>query len=380
MTTVQVALSTLLLVVTMLFVRSLWSATRIYPGFDLDRVVTVEFDLRSEQLTETQVEERHRSALARMEDMPQITAASGAVIIPLSMDSRVTSLEVNVSGADPLRTEVNNNSILPRYFQTMGVPRLAGRDFTEQDRQIHPTAVIVNETFAKRIFPGSSVLGRQIRYPRPPHEAAEPWAEIVGVVADTKYLTLGEAPSPLVYWPAQPGSRDLTLHVRTDGDSASLARRLTGAFQNSSTRVRPLRSVMAIALFPAQAAAVLLAGLGLVGWALTMAGLYGVVGFSVTRRIPEIGVRVALGATPAAILQLVMREGLMIVGIGLVIGLTLAAWIAPSLGMLLSGVNPHDLLSFTIPAVVLLLTALAAAYSPALRGARVQPMQALRTE
>ncbi len=191
-----------------------------------------------------------------------------------------TSLEVNAGGAEPLRTKVNNNSILPRYFRVMGVPRLAGRDFAEQDRQIHATAVIVNETFAKRMFPGSSALGRHVRRPRPSHEGAEPWAEIVGVVADTKYLTLGEVPSPLVYWPAQPGSRDLMLHVRTDGDPASLARSLAGVFQSSSVRAQPLRSVMAIALFPAQAAAVLLAALGLVGWALTMAGLYGVVGYS----------------------------------------------------------------------------------------------------
>jgi hypothetical protein len=296
------------------------------------------------------------------------------------MESRVTSLEVITGGAELQRTKVNNNSILPQYFRVMGVSRLEGRDFVEKDRQIHATAVIVNETFAKRIFPGSSALGRQVRRPRPSHEPAEPWAEIVGVVADSRYLTLGEAPAPLVYWPARPGSRDVTLHVRTDAGSTSLARRLSGVFQSSSARVRPLRSVMAIALFPAQAAAALLAALGLVGWALTIAGLYGVVGYSVTRRIPEIGVRVALGATPAGILRLVMREGVTIVAIGLTIGLTVAALMAPNLAMLLSGVDPHDLVSFIIPAAALLLTAIAASYGPALRGARIQPMQALRTE
>ena len=102
------------------------------------------------------------------------------------------SLEVNASAAEPLRTKVNNNSVLPQYFRVMGVPRLGGRDFTQKDRQIHATAVIVNETFAKRIFPGSSALGRQVRRPRRSHEAPEPWAEIVGVVADSRYLTLGE--------------------------------------------------------------------------------------------------------------------------------------------------------------------------------------------
>lgn len=379
-TTAQVALSTVLLVATMLFVRSLWSATQIHPGFDLDRVATVEVDLRSELLTEAQVEERQQSILARIEDMPQVTAVSGAAIVPLTLNSMVTSLQVDAGSSEPLRARVNNNSILPEYFRVMGIARLAGRDFEEKDRRIQSTVVIVNETFAKRMFPGGSALGRQIRRPRPTYEPAEPWAQIIGVVADSRYATLGELPEPLVYWPAKPGSRDLTLHVRTAGDAASLARQLSGAFQGSSARVRPLRSVMAIALFPAQAAAVLLAALGLIGWVLTIAGLYGVVGYSVTRRIPEIGVRVALGATPGKILRLVMSEGITIVAIGLTLGLTVAAVAAPALAILLSGVNPHDLVSFTLPAAALLLTTIAAAYGPALRGARVQPMQALRTE
>lgn len=143
---------------------------------------------------------------------------------------------------------------------------------------------------------------------------------------------------------------------------------------------QPLRSVMAIALFPAQAAVVLLAALGVVGWALTIAGLYGVVGYSVTRRIPEIGVRIALGATRGRILGLIMREGVTITAVGLGIGLMAAALLAPSLAMLLSGIDPHDPLSFGLPAGMLLLTALAAAYGPALKGAKTPPMQALRNE
>jgi ABC-type antimicrobial peptide transport system permease subunit len=199
-------------------------------------------------------------------------------------------------------------------------------------------------------------------------------------VADTRYLTLGEEPLPLVYWPAKSGVRNLTIHVRTEGDAAGLAKQLPAVLAGINARVRPLRSVMAIALFPAQAAAVLLAALGLVGWALTIAGLYGVVGYSVTRRIPEIGVRVALGATPTSILRLLTREGVTIVGVGLVLGMCLAAAASPALAMLLSGVNPHDIASFAIPAGVLSLTALAAALGPALRGTKIPPMQALRTE
>jgi predicted permease len=364
----------------MLFLRSLWTATQVHPGFDLDKVVTVDLDMHSEKLTEAQVDERQRSALTRIQNMPRVVAVSGAAIVPLSMDSMVSSLEVHAGSGDPVRIKVSNNSILPEYFRVTGIPRLAGRDLVENDRKVQTTAVMVNETFARRMFPNGSAVGRQLRRPRPAFDAADPWAEIVGVVADSKYMTLGEEPAPHVYWPAKIGTRNLTLHVRTDGDAASMAKQLSAAFYRTSARVRPLRSVMAIALFPAQAAAVLLAALGLVGWALTIAGIYGVVGYSVTRRIPEIGVRVALGATRAGILRLVVREGVTIVVIGLFVGLTAAALLSPALGMLLSGINPHDALSFAVPAAVLLVTAIAAAYGPALRGANVQPTQALRSE
>jgi len=185
---------------------------------------------------------------------------------------------------------------------------------------------------------------------------------------------------PLVYWPAKPDMGRLTIHVRSEGDAPNLAKLVSGALRTSNARVRPLRAVMAVALFPAQAAALLLASLGFVGWALTIAGLYGVVTYSVNRRIPEIGVRIALGATPAAILKLTIREGVAIVAAGLALGLGLSALSSPVLSMLLSGVDPHDRASFAAPAVVLLLTAIAAAYGPARKGTRIPPMDALRTD
>jgi predicted permease len=380
LTTGQVALSTVLLVTTMLFLRSLWNAAQVHPGFDLDRVVTVELDTRSAQLADGQVDQRQSMALTRLRGLAQVTAVSGADIIPLSMNTNVTSLEVDAGNTEPLRVKVNNNWILPEYFRVMGIPHLAGREFLEKDRQLQAAAVIVNETFARKLFPAGGALGKRVRRPRSSRETAEPWAEIVGVVADSRYLTLGEEPAPLVYWPAGPGVRNLAIHVRTEGDAARLAKQLPDVLQGTNARVRPLRAVMAIALFPAQAAAVLLAALGLVAWVLTVAGLYGVVAYSVTRRIPEIGVRVALGATPKAILRLVMREGVTVAAVGLVPGLGLSVAVSPALTMLLSGVNPHDLASFVVPGLVLLLTAIVAAYGPALRGANVAPTQALRAE
>lgn len=176
----------------------------------------------------------------------------------------------------------------------------------------------------------------------------------------------------------------MKIHVRTETDAAALARALpdvlSGVDSRVPTRVRPLRSVMSVALFPAQASAVVLAAPGLVGWALTVAGLYGLVAYTVTRRIPEIGVRMALGASPSNVMRLLLRDGLAITFVGLAAGLVLAALVTPLLSMFLAGVQPRDLTSFALVAVASVITALAASYGPARRGMRLSPADALRNE
>lgn len=379
---VQVAVSTVLLVATTLFVRSLWIASRIDPGFDLDRVAIVETDTRSQQLSEAEAAAYRRTAISRLKSLPNVTAVSGAIVVPLSMNSIVNSLLVDRGGKD-LPVTVNTNWILPDYFRVMGIPLRAGRDFGDVDRLVKPRVAIVNETFARSLFPGRGAMGQRVRLPVPSGNP-EPWAEIVAVVADSRYLTLGEETRPQIYWPLGPSAGDLTIHVRTETDARALARLLPdvlrGVDSRLPVRVRPLRSVMSVALFPAQASAVALAALGLVGWALTVAGLYGVVAYTVTRRIPEIGVRVALGAPPFSVMRLLLRDGLVLTFAGLTAGLVLAALVTPFLGMFLAGVPPHDLTSFALVAAVLAVTALAASYGPARRGMRLSPTDALRNE
>jgi putative ABC transport system permease protein len=203
-------------------------------------------------------------------------------------------------------------------------------------------------------------------------------------VADSHYLTLGEEIRPQVYWPLGPGAGKITIHVRAARDAGSLARVLpevlAGLDSRVGVRVRPLHAVMAVALFPAQAAAFLLAALGLVAWALTVAGLYGLVSYTVTRRIPEIGVRVALGASPSNVMRLLLRDGLAITIAGVSVGLIIASLVTPFLSMFLAGVPPRDVTSFSLVASVLVLTALAASFGPARRGMRLPPADALRNE
>jgi predicted permease len=381
--TVQVAISTLLLVATTLFVRSLWVASRIDPGFDIAQVVTVEADTRSRQLTPAETDAFYRAAIVRLKGAPNVSAVSGGAVVPLSLDVVVHSLQVE-RGGEFQKMQVNSNWILPDYFRVMGIPLRSGRDLGQSDAQSKSRAVIVNETFARRVFPGRSALGQRVRRPVPKEQQGEPWAEIVGVVADSRYMTLGEETSPQVYWPFGPQLGKITLHVRTEGDAGALAAvlqdGLAGVDPRVRLRVRPLQAVMAVALFPAQAAAVVLAALGLVGWALTVAGVYGLVAYTVTRRIPEIGVRVALGAPPSSVMRLLLRDGLTIAGVGVAAGLIVAAWTTPFLSALLAGVSPRDGTSFGLVAAALVLTALAASYGPARRGIRLSPTEALRSE
>jgi hypothetical protein len=298
------------------------------------------------------------------------------------MDSIVTGLLVE-EGSRQQTVTVNSNWILPDYFRVMGIPLRAGHEFSDRDRQPKPRSAIVNETFARRLFPGRSALGRRVRRPTSQSDP-EPWAEIVAVVADSRYLTLGEETRPQVYWPFSPVGGNLIIHVRTEGDTKALAHALPEVLATVDsrvpTRVRPLRSVMAVALFPAQAAAVVLAGLGLAGWALTIAGLYGLVAYTVTRRTAEIGLRVALGATPWDVMRLLLREGLGITLAGLAAGLVLAAVVSPLLGMFLAGVQPRDPLSFALVGAVVTVTALIANIGPARRGMQLSPTQALRRD
>jgi hypothetical protein len=298
------------------------------------------------------------------------------------MASMVSSLLVDAGSKEQIVT-VNSNWILPDYFRVMGIALRAGREFREPDRQALPHAAIVNETFARRVFPGHSALGQRVRRPTS-KGSPEPWAEIVAVVADSRYLTLGEDIQPQVYWPFKPDAADMTIHVRTERDPAALTRVIPGVLSDVDsrvgTRVRPLRSVMAVALFPAQAAAFVLAALGLVGWALTVTGLYGLVAYTMTRRIPELGVRVALGATPWSVLRLLLRDGLAITVTGVASGLTIAWLVTPFLGMFLAGVSPRDLTTFGLVAAVLIVTALLASYGPARRGMSLSPTEALRNE
>jgi putative ABC transport system permease protein len=277
---------------------------------------------------------------------------------------------------------VNLNVVASKYFATMGIPLQRGRDFSAQDGANAPLAAIINETFARRYFADEDPLGKRMSF----RGANGPWTEIVGVVRDSKYRTLGENPRPSAFVPlAQNHETGMTLHVRTSSNPLALAgsvRREVQALDPNLavTDLQTLSDVVTASLFAARMGAVLLAIFGFLALVLAAIGLYGVMSYAVSRRTREIGIRMALGAGKGMVLRLVLREGLVLVGTGVAAGLIVAAAANRLLTSLLYGVSPLDATTFAAIPLVLVLVALLASYLPARRAARVDPIIALRYE
>lgn len=376
----QVAMATLLLVGSCLFVRSLWRSLQVSPGFDLEHVAMADLDLQSAGLSNPNAGAFEERVIQRFLEIPGVESASAVALVPLTMNTRVTGLQID-GGNELRKITIMNNTIRPDYFRTMQIRLLQGRDFTAGDLKESGRVAIVNQTFAQRVFGSEAAVGRKIR--RPTEKADEPWTEIIGVVADNRHMTLGESPQPAVFWLTK-RLETLTVVARVTGSPDAMLPALRSAIRDVDPRVgatvRPLRSVLTLALFPARAAAVLLGALGLLALVLTMTGLYGLIAYSVSRRTSEIGVRMALGATQAAVLRLVLRDGLRVSGSGLVIGVLLALAGGRVVQSLLVGVSGSDPVSFGAVVLVLLATGMLASYLPAWRATRIDPMKSLRQE
>jgi putative ABC transport system permease protein len=272
------------------------------------------------------------------------------------------------------------------YFKAMSIPLVAGRAFSEADKEDSTKVVVVNETLARRFFPGEDpvrgAVGRHVSF----QSDEGPWMEIVGVARDGKYWTIGEAPQLFVYAPlSQSYSQTATLVVRSEGDPRSLANAIRAEVSRLDSSlplfdVKTMEEHMGVSLFPARVAASLLGGFGLLALLLAAMGVYGVVSYSVAQRTREIGIRLALGARELDVLRLVAGRGMILVTAGLAVGLAFAFALTRFMEGVLYGVSATDALTFA--AVVLLLAgvALLACLVPARRATKVDPMVALRHE
>jgi predicted permease len=386
----QVALSVLLLVVAGLAIRSVRNARGLDIGFTSAGVVSGAVDLETRGYSPESAAQFVRTIVERLESAPGISAAHAVDIVPLTLSNQTTNKLRDgeprpQEGQAPPTPQIYFNAVSPGHFKTLQIPLISGRDFSYADTANAPKVAIVNETMARQFWPGKDPIGQRLL----PIEAdAAPGAAIVvvGLVRDSKYVTIGEEPRTFMYVPlAQQHTPHVTLLVRSAGMPAAEViatvkgelRAIDGGLALFS--VSSLDEAISISVLPARIAGGLLGALGLLALVLAALGVYGVLSFVVRSRTREIGVRVALGARPASVVSLVVRQAMIWTVTGLLIGLGLAVLVSLLLGGLLYGISPTDPLTFT--AVILLLGGVAgiAALVPAVRASRLDPLTALRT-
>ncbi|HZF40284.1 MAG TPA: FtsX-like permease family protein, partial [Blastocatellia bacterium] len=276
---------------------------------------------------------------------------------------------------------VQLNKVGLRFFETLGIPLITGRDFTERDGENAPQVVIVNETMARRFWPGQNVIGKRFKF-----FGEEFYREVVGVARDTKYNRLTEANTPFIYLPLlQNYAVACTLHVRATGDAAQMAAAVRGVAKELAPNL-PLLEVQTLgdlidqSLDGQRSQTSLLAFFGLLALLLSSIGIYGVMAYSVAQRTREIGIRMALGARSQNVLSLVVRQGMALVVGGVALGLIAAFAVTRLIGRLLFGINAADPVTFVAASLLLVGVAALAGYLPARRATKVDPLIALRCD
>jgi predicted permease len=379
----QVALSLVLLVGGGLMLRALQRAQTIHLGFNPQNAVEVSFDLRLQGYDNARGREFQRRLLERMRMLPGVPSAGIIDLAPVDLHFARTL--VFIEGQQPERManapRAMTSRISPGYFQAIGTRLLRGRDFTEQDDERAPRVAIINETFARRLWPGQDPLGKRFSRGSP----QSPMIEVIGVVEDGKYNGLGPEPQPYLcrpLWQAYSGATTVIVRTATD------PQKLLAVLRNEVQRLDPhmpltsrlLAEKMALPLLPARVAAAVLGATGLLALALAAIGIYGVMSQAVSSRTHEIGVRMALGAQASDVLRLTIRQGIRLALIGVAIGLSVALALTRLMKSLLFGVSATDPLTYTGVTALLMGVALLACYLPARRATKIDPMVALRYE
>ncbi len=380
----QVSLSLLLLICAGLVLRGLQRAQLLNPGFVPQHAIEMSFDPNLQGYDGPRSKTFKRQLLERVRALPGVEYAGVSNFVPLSMN--INNNSIFVEGAPQERganiPQAMTSGASPGFISALGADLLQGRDFVEQDGERKQREAVINETFARRFWPGQSALGKRFSL----EAAAGPWVEVVGMMRDGKYFSLSEDPAPFVFLNLRPENGSyLTLVVRTASEPQSVIGALRSEFQQLDANlpvynVKTMTEHMALPLFPARVAAMLLGSFGVLALILAAIGIFGVMSYAVSQRTREIGIRMALGANASGILKLVVGHGLKLIVLGMGIGLAGAFAGTRLMSALLYGVSATDSVTFVVIALLLTGVALLACYLPARRATKVDPMTALRCE
>jgi predicted permease len=387
----EISVCLVLLLGAGLLIRALNRAQTIDIGFETKNVLSVSLDLNVHGYDDRSAAEFNRRLTERLRGLPEVQSSSVVSLVPLGGVSRAAPLLLPASNnaETRLNASVGYWVVSATYFSTLGIPIVRGRSFDEQDTRQGRSVAIINEAMARRFWPGQDPLGKQLR-PGPP---SVPFVEVVGVARNTRGARLWEADQPYLYLPllqttdgppVQTGQLGMKLLVRTKGNpdvvSPMILRTIRTIDPNVQATITTLEKSAGRWLWFSQVGATLSSTLGLIGLLLASAGIYGLMAYSVEQRTHELGIRMALGADRNAILKLIVGQGLRITLWGMGIGLGVAVALTRTIAAMLYGVKPTDTLTFAAVVSVLTVVAVAAAYLPARRAAKADPIVALRCE
>jgi predicted permease len=373
----QIALSLPLLLCSGLFLRTLRNLAGANPGFEQDHILTATVGLNIAGYSNDEQQVIHRKILDRVSALPGVEVASFTDWIPMSLGHKGEDAYPEGYVPHPHESlQVYHAEVSPRYFESLHIPILEGREFAPDDDEKAPRVLIVDQTAARHYWPGQDPLGKKLMvWGRP--------FTVVGVARNSTHMLMNESPEPMVYMSFFQVGYETIVQVKTEGNPADLAPAVENAIHTIDTRlpvfdVRPMRETTQLASSFAVIQSTLAAMFALIGLVLAVTGIYGVVAYRTQMRTHEIGVRMALGASRVDVLRLVLLQGLWLTGIGLALGLAFALGLTRFIARLLYGIGAND--PITVASVVMLLgtMSLLACYFPAHRAVRRNPVTAIR--
>ena len=385
----ETAVGLVLLIGAGLLIRSFLHTVAVDPGFNPSRMLTFRVGLSSKRYKEDADRLAfYRQLLSKLQALPGVQSATAAFPLPLSGSNITLTFDIDGRPHAPGDSPVARASIVePSFFQTMGIPILRGRTFSEnEDQPKGPPVIIINQAFARKYFPGEDPIGKRIQPGFSDDDGKKPMCEIIAVTGDVKRVQTTESPSPEYYMPYAPANITSPYYaIRVAGDPSSYVNSVRASVLSLDSeapvyRIHTFDELLALNSAQSRFQTMLLTAFAAIALLLAAVGLYAVLSYMVVQRTHELGLRMALGAQRGNVLKLVLNRGLRLAIIGVAIGVAVSALLTRFLGTLLYGVKPLDPITFVAVSVVLLIVSALASLIPAARAASLDPMTTLRDQ